>query len=154
MSHYHVECPWLSDEACNSVFEDIFSALDYMADEFGRIGDYEHESISLLGESELYKEAFEAWQTTETLSFVQLSLEILVGMANGTRDKAPVYQGEDGDQLLKERAEKILPFGKWNRDGGHLFDPLPLKYTPDFYRCPIADNCCEHWLEYQEEIND
>jgi hypothetical protein len=128
-----VETPWMSDEYQTSYFRDIWSAIDHLVDELNRANDYEYEGITALGESGDFEGAFHAFQTSNALDNVVANLKNLSDQKSRVKDRAPLYAGEDGDALLDERAQAILPGGKWLRDGSHIFDPLPMKYTPYVY---------------------
>jgi hypothetical protein len=137
MTHIHIEIPWLSDEYRATTATTIFGALDALAYELDNAADYERSSISALGDGGDYEGAYEAWKACEALSNVLANIRSVVGQKDGTRPRAPLYSGEDGDALLQESAERFL-------DGGtYHFDYLPMRYTPYLSACTVED--CE-WM--------
>src|SRR3954471_2584814 len=98
--HYHSYVPWLSDEHQTESFDDLFSALDLIADELNRAAEFEYEGISALGDSEDYEGAYECFKLSNSLSAANANLRNTVDQYQNRKPRAPLYSGSDGDALL------------------------------------------------------
>lgn len=101
--HWHIDASSEGPECC----ADIYAALEQAHFWIDGETDAEHQSISVLGESGMFEEAFRAWEKCEALSALLLNIANITDHHYGRKQPAPLYAGEDGGDLLLAAAKRI-----------------------------------------------
>lgn len=128
----------MSDEWSTGSTKDLFAALDVIAEELNRAGEYEYEGITLAGDDEDYEQAYRCFTASAAIDIVVESLRNIVDMERRTVERAPLYRGADGAKLLADAANRFAT--------GDGFASLPLRYTPSVHACSLADEVCEQYV--------
>jgi hypothetical protein len=131
-THWHVSRH--RDDEDVFIAPDIYSALDYAANELRDLAEFEHDGISPSGEAGDYQGAYEAWKRSQELDSLEATARHAVTQHNlpdvdgddtsafhvPNTVRAPLYRGYGGDAKILKTAKRAVeavndgsPIGIW-----------------------------------------
>jgi hypothetical protein len=109
-NHYHVTTHPDDDDRYTT--DNLFSALDYAADELDHLADFEHDDINAYGEQGDYESAYNSFVKMERYDNLHSNAANMVKQHNAKQEnRAPLYQDDwldsEGNRQYRREYEDV-----------------------------------------------
>ncbi len=120
MSLWHVE----SGNGDEIFLGTLPEALEYSAGKMSEWAEFEHEAVYAFGESKQYEDAYQAFMWSERYANIADNLRnIHKQVTSRKEDRAPLYQGEDWKEKLREAWNHVRSIANLEGPAGFFIWP-------------------------------